>query len=68
VQRTENNELCRSEQHLITEHDDQFIAAIEEDNVSMAFMTCKEQADIELAIKLRKDGVITTLGDLFKRS
>jgi hypothetical protein len=34
----------------------------------MAFMTCKEQEDIELAIKLRKDGVITTLEDLFKRS
>jgi hypothetical protein len=31
-------------------------------------MTCKEQADIELTIKLRKNGVITTLGDLFKRS
>jgi hypothetical protein len=31
-------------------------------------MTRKEQADIELAIKLRKDGVITTLGDLFERS
>jgi heterodisulfide reductase subunit A-like polyferredoxin len=31
-------------------------------------MTHKEQADIELAIKLRKDGVITTLEDLFKRS
>jgi hypothetical protein len=34
----------------------------------MAFMTCKEQADIELAIKLQKDSVITTLEDLFKRS
>jgi hypothetical protein len=31
-------------------------------------MTRKEQADMELAIKLQKDGVITTLGDLFKRS
>jgi hypothetical protein len=49
-------------------HNDQFIAAIEEDNVSIAFITYKEQADIELAIKLQKDGVITTLGDLFKRS
>jgi hypothetical protein len=62
-QRTENNKLCRSERHLITEHDDQFIAAIEKDNVSMAFMTRKEQADMELAIKLRKDGVITRLGN-----
>jgi hypothetical protein len=34
----------------------------------MAFMTRKEQADIKLAIKLRKDSVITILGDLFKRS
>jgi hypothetical protein len=34
----------------------------------MAFITRKEQADIELAIKLRKDGVITTPGDLFERS
>jgi hypothetical protein len=34
----------------------------------MAFMTYKEQANIELAIKLRKDGVIITLEDLFKRS
>jgi hypothetical protein len=34
----------------------------------MAFMTRKEQADMELAIKLRKDGVVTTLGDLFERS
>jgi hypothetical protein len=67
-QRTENSKLRRSERHLITEHDNQFIVAIKEDNVSMAFMTRKEQADIELTIKLRKDGVITTLRDLFKRS
>jgi hypothetical protein len=67
-QRTENNKLRRSERHLITEHNDQFITAIEEDNVLMVFMTRKEQADIELAIKLRKDGVIITLGDSFKRS
>jgi hypothetical protein len=67
-QRTENNKLRRSERHLITEHNDQFIVAIKEDNVSIAFMTRKEQADIELAIKLRKNGVITTPGDLFERS
>jgi hypothetical protein len=34
----------------------------------MAFITRKEQADIELAIKLQKNGVITTPEDLFKRS
>ena len=52
MRRTENNKLRRSERHLTAMHDDQFIAAIEEDNVSIAFMTRKEQADIELAIKL----------------
>jgi hypothetical protein len=67
-QRTENNKLRRSEQHLITEHDNQFIVAVEKDSVSMAFMTRKEQADIKLAIKLRKNSVIITLKDLFKRS
>jgi hypothetical protein len=68
MRRTENNELCRSERHLTAMHNNQFIAAIKEDNVLIAFMTRKEQADIELAIKLQKDGVITTLRDLFKRS
>jgi hypothetical protein len=52
MRRTENNELRHSECYLAAMHDDQFIAAIEEDNVSIAFITCKEQADIELAIKL----------------
>jgi hypothetical protein len=40
---------------------------MEEGNVLIVFMTYKEQADIKLAIKLQKNGVITTLGDLFKR-
>jgi recombinational DNA repair protein (RecF pathway) len=53
---------------LITKHDDQFITAIEKDNVLIAFITRKEQADIKLAIKLRKNGVIITLKDLFERS
>jgi hypothetical protein len=34
----------------------------------MAFITRKEQADIKLAIKLRKNSVIITPEDLFKRS
>jgi hypothetical protein len=34
----------------------------------MVFITYKEQADIELVIKLQKDNVIITLKDLFKRS
>jgi hypothetical protein len=34
----------------------------------MAFITRKEQADMKLAIKLRKDSVITTPGDPFKKS
>jgi hypothetical protein len=34
----------------------------------MAFMTNKEQADIELLIKLRKEGMIMTFGLLFEQS
>jgi hypothetical protein len=34
----------------------------------MAFMTNKEQADIELLIKLREKGTITTLGLPFEQS
>jgi hypothetical protein len=41
---------------------------MEEDNVSITFLTCKEQADIELSVKLQRDGIITTPGGLFKRS
>jgi hypothetical protein len=41
---------------------------MEEDNVSMTFLTRKEQADIELSVKLQKDGVITTPEGLFERS
>jgi hypothetical protein len=68
VRRTKNNKLRRSERYLTVMHDNQFIVAIEKNNVLIAFMTRKEQANIELVIKLRKNGVITTLGDLFKRS
>jgi hypothetical protein len=68
IQRPENNELRRSERHITTKHNDQFITAMEEDNVSMTFLTRKEQADIELSVKLRRDGVITTPGGLFERS
>jgi hypothetical protein len=34
----------------------------------MAFMTNKEQADIELLVKLREEGTITTLGLPFEQS
>jgi hypothetical protein len=34
----------------------------------MAFITSKEQADIELLIKLRKEGTIMTLRLLFEQS
>jgi hypothetical protein len=34
----------------------------------MTFMTRKEQADMELSLKLRKDGVITTPGGPFEKS
>ena len=49
--------------------DNQFIAAvIEEIETSMAFMTGKEQADMELALKLRKDSIITAPRALFEAS
>jgi hypothetical protein len=48
-------------------YNNQFITAIKEDNVLIVFITYKEQADIELAIKLQKNGVIIILKDLFKR-
>jgi hypothetical protein len=41
---------------------------MEENNVSMTFLTHKEQADIELSVKLQKDSVITTPEGPFKRS
>ena len=41
---------------------------MEEDDILITFMTCKEHTDIELSIKLQKDSVITTLGGLFKKS
>jgi hypothetical protein len=68
VQRAENQEVRRSGRHLTTDFDDQFIAAMEEDEISMTFMTHKEQADMELSLKLRKDGVITTPGGPFEKS
>ncbi|THC93999.1 hypothetical protein EYZ11_006508 [Aspergillus tanneri] len=49
--------------------EDQFINAIQEgQDVSMALMTSKERADIELSIKLRNEGVITTPGSPFEQS
>jgi hypothetical protein len=58
-----------STRHLTTDFDEQFVTAIEgEDEISMAFMTRKEQADMELSTKLRKDGIITTPGKPFEIS
>ncbi|KAJ5904893.1 uncharacterized protein N7473_001809 [Penicillium subrubescens] len=49
--------------------EDQFINAIwEGQDVAMALMTNKERADMELSIKLRNDGVITTPGLPFDQS
>jgi hypothetical protein len=39
-----------------------------EQEICIAFITNKEQADIELSVKLREKGTITTLGLLFKQS
>ncbi|KAJ6019518.1 hypothetical protein N7522_001585 [Penicillium canescens] len=49
--------------------EDQFINAIQEgQDVSMAPMTSKERADMELSIKLRNESVITTPGSPFEQS
>ncbi|OXV06955.1 hypothetical protein Egran_05279, partial [Elaphomyces granulatus] len=41
---------------------------MKEDEILMTFMARKEQADMELSLKLRKDGVITTPGGPFEKS
>jgi hypothetical protein len=49
--------------------DNQFISAVQEgQEICMAFMTNKEQADMELSIKLREEGTITTPGLPFEQS
>jgi hypothetical protein len=54
---------------LITDFDEQFVTAIgEETEISIAFITQKEQDDMELSIKLRKEGIITTPGNPFEES
>jgi hypothetical protein len=68
IQRPKNNKLRRSEHYITAKHNNQFIIVIEKDNVLITFLTRKEQANIKLSIKLRKDSVITTLKGLFKKS
>jgi hypothetical protein len=47
----------------------QFISVIQEgQEICMAFITNKEQADMELSIKLREEGTIMTPRLLFKQS
>jgi hypothetical protein len=49
--------------------DDQFISAVQEgQEICMAFITNKEQADMELLIKLREEGTTTTPGLPFEQS
>ena len=64
----------RSTRHYFTDKDnfDQaFLTSIEEIDTQMtlmAFITSKEQADMALALKLRKEGKITTPGAPFEAS
>jgi hypothetical protein len=47
----------------------QFISAVQEgQEICIAFITNKKQADIELSVKLREEGTITTPRLLFKQS
>jgi hypothetical protein len=59
-----NHKYCIDE-----DFEEQFMTVISEGTkTSMAFMTSKEQADMELSIKLQQEGVITTLGKPFEKS
>jgi hypothetical protein len=50
----------------LVDFEEQFVAAIEGGvELSMAFITAKEKADLELAKQLRKEGRITTPGAPF---
>jgi hypothetical protein len=49
--------------------EEQFITAInKETETSIAFITSKEQADMELSKKLCQEGIITTPGKPFEES
>ena len=53
----------------IKDIDDQFISAIRQEiNLNEVFITRKEEADLRLSLKLRRKGIITTLGRPFQAS
>jgi hypothetical protein len=54
--------------HPILHYNNQFIVDMRRDDFSMAFLSQKEEADLELSLKLRKKGVITTPGAPFEAS
>jgi hypothetical protein len=64
----EIQEPRRSGRQRTAKHNDQFGTTTEEGNTLMAFMTRKEQADMELSLRLQEKGVITTPGRPFERS
>ena len=60
---------CNCKCPIDKDFEEQFITVISEGvETSIAFMTSKEQADRELLIKLRQEGIITTLGKPFEES
>lgn len=68
VLRNQKTRRSRRQTRPSTRQLDQFILAIEENKVSLAFLSRKELSDMELSLKLRKEGVITTLGGPFESS
>lgn len=51
------------------DQEDCFVWAMENGSeINMAFITAKEEADYELAVKLRREGAITTPGEPFEAS
>jgi hypothetical protein len=66
----DSQEVCWSgcQSHPILCYDNQFVVDISRDDLSVAFLSWKEEADLELLLKLCKKGVIITSGALFEAS
>ena len=65
-----NREQCQEEQQALVHQSQGRPKRSRNKNleIQMAFIANKEQADKELSLKLRKEGIITTLGLLFETS
>jgi hypothetical protein len=66
---TATHQSARQHATNLQDINNQFISAVQKgQEICIAFITNKKQANIELLIKLRKEGTITTPGLLFEQS